>query len=89
MSKLRKFVLVSLAAAGLSIASVSVLANRENSSPIEHGPGQVVGRMEKRLATLHETFAAQQQAASKAQSGKAKSAPGNQSDWSELFGSAR
>jgi hypothetical protein len=86
MSKLRKFVLVRLAAAGLSIVSVSVLANKEDTSPIEHSPGQVVGRMEEHQAKLHDGLIVQQETAPTARAGKAKSAASkNAHDWSEFL----
>lgn len=86
MSKLRKFVLVRLAAAGLSIASVSVLANKEDVSLIEHGPDQNAGQLEKRKAALHDTLRAPHQSASKAQPQESKAAgSGNEHDWSDLL----
>jgi len=86
MSKLRKFVLVRLAAAGLSIVSVPVLANKEDASPIDHGPGQVVRRLEQHPAELHDTLIVRQEGAAKTRAGKSTSAAsGNAHDWSELL----
>lgn len=86
MSKLHKFVLVHLATAGLSIASVSVLANNKDASLMEHGPGQVVGRLEQRQVELHGNLTAQQEGAAKSRAGKSRSAAsGNAHDWSELL----
>jgi hypothetical protein len=86
MSKFRKFVLVRLAAAGLGIASVSVLANKEDASLIEHGPGHVVGPRAQRQSEVHDKITDQKEGASKALAEKSKPAtPKDQSDWSELL----
>jgi hypothetical protein len=82
MSKLRKFVPVCLAAAGLSVFSASVLANNKvDPGLVEHSPGKVVGRMEKRQVELHDKLALQQGIAAKARADKSLS----EHDWAPLL----
>jgi len=86
MSKLRQFVLVYAAAAGLSIASASALANKADPSFVEHSPGQVVGRLEKRQAELHDKLAVAQGGAPKTRAGTSRSAASaGEHDWSPLL----
>ena len=83
MSKLHKFVLVRLVAAGISIASVSVLANKEDTSMIESDPSQMLVKLEKIQTGLHDKLTLQPEGAAQRPAGKAKL---TEQDRVELFG---
>jgi len=86
MTKLRKSIVIGLAAAGLGIASVSAFANKEHCGPMGHAGGGFSERMEKHQARLHAKLklTPDQEAAWTAFAGKMKPADAAKPDWSAL-----
>lgn len=83
MTKLRKFIVIGLAAAGLGIASVSAFANKAHCGH----DGGFYGRMEKHQARLHDKLklTAAQEAAWKTYTEKMQApASAARPDWSAL-----
>lgn len=87
MTKLRKSILIGLAAAGLGVASVSAFANREHCGPMGHDSAKYGAWAEKYQARLHDRLKLRpdQEAAWTAFVGKMKPvAAAGRPDWSAL-----
>jgi protein CpxP len=87
MTKLRKSIVIGLAAAGLGIASVSAFANKEHCGPMGHDSANYGAWMEKHQSRLHDKLklTADQEAAWTAFVGKmAPVASAAKPDWSAL-----